>query len=91
MKLIKKETHCLELYRTHYNLLFQPDNITVYCISVQIDSSFLFKAIKEISAVFIWSDSLSEITSFSVISKFKTERKALHFALKICQKVHSQQ
>lgn len=73
LKLIKEKAHCLELYRTHYNFLFQADNISVYCISVQMDSSFLFKAIKQISAIFIWSDSLSEITSFHVISKFKTE------------------
>lgn len=45
-----------------------------------------FKAIKQISASFIRSDSLSEIISFNVISKFKTEGKALHFALKIWQK-----
>lgn len=91
LKLIKAKTHCLELYRTHYNFLFQPDNISVYCFSVQIDSSFLFEAIKQISAIFIQSDSLSEMVSFNVISKFKTEGKALHFALKIWQRVHFQQ
>lgn len=83
LKLIKEKTHCPESHRTHYNFLFQPDNISVYCISVQIDSSFLFEAIKQISAIFIRSDSLSEIVSFDVISKFKSEGNALHFALKI--------
>lgn len=83
LTLIKENTHCLELYRTHYDFLFQPDKLSAYCISVQTDSSFLFQAIKQISAIFTRSDSLSEIISFNVISKFKTGGQALHFALKI--------
>lgn len=78
------------LCRTHYIFLFQPDNISVYCISVQIDSSFLFKAIKQINAIFTPLDSLSEIISFNSIRKVRAKGKALHFAIKIWQPAHSQ-
>lgn len=71
------------LYRTHYIFLFQPDNISVYCTSVQIDSPSLFKAVKQINDIFTLLDSLSEIISFNLICKFRAEGKALHFAVKI--------
>lgn len=71
------------MYRTHYIFLFQPDNISVYCTSVQIDSPSLFKAVKQINDIFTLLDSLSEIISFNLICKFRAEGKALHFAVKI--------